>query len=104
MLSLRKIKPFLAKKYLDWAEMLPRFQGGLIYSLQLTREHQRKWSERCYASSRAPEGTELRYRELVLIEVFELEDIDRLSGGLKKLFPNIKKGNELVENIERSAW
>lgn len=99
-MSFRKIKLSLAKKYLDWAEDLPRFQGGLLRSLQRIREHQRKWSEDCYNDTRPPEGASIEFKELVLIDVFELEDFDRLSSGLKKLFPNLKSSKDSLGKME----
>ncbi len=107
LLDFKKPKLFLGKKYLDWAEKLPKFQGGIIRSLQVRREYQRKCSERCYVSSRAPEGTDIKYKELVLIDTFELEDVVHLIAGLKKLFPNIKNVKESIEHIEKrsgSLW
>jgi hypothetical protein len=57
----KKYQARLSKVYLDCAEMLPRFGGGPISTLQLHREHQREDAEDTYQRTRLPEGIKVQY-------------------------------------------
>jgi len=86
-----KLRNTLGRKYLDWAEKLPKFGGGVIAMLQQTREDQRKQSEDAYTRSRPPQNTEIEYLYFRLIEMFHIEDCDQLMEGLLHLFPSLNE-------------
>jgi hypothetical protein len=73
-----KIRSTLGRKYLDWAEVLPKSNKGAIALLQITRRHQKKRSKRAYERSRPPQGSELEYLGFRLIEMFHIEDSEQL--------------------------
>ena len=85
-----KIRVFLSKKYLDWAETLPKFNGSFVMNLQHIREHQRSRSEDEFKRSRPPEGTEIEHLYFRLIEIFHIEEFDKLLEGLIRLFPGLQ--------------
>lgn len=99
----KRIKLWLAKKYLDWAEQLPKFQGGPIHRLQLIRSYQRARSQQSFDISRPPAGMRVAYKQLVLVELFELEDIEGLTKGLQQLFGRGRNIQELGQQIESTA-
>jgi len=86
-----KIRTNLGKKYLDWAETLPKFGRGTIASLQEIRERQRKHSEDAFQRSRPSSEMEVEYLYFRLFEVFHIEDTDRLLKGLVALFPDLNE-------------
>jgi hypothetical protein len=61
-------------KILDFVEAVP----NLVSWLKSVRDHQRKEAERAHKASRPPMGTKLDLLYFQLIEVFHLEDIDKL--------------------------
>lgn len=87
----QKLSIFLSKKYLDYAESLPKFGGTFIATLQTIREHQRIESERDYKESRPPEGIKIEYIGFRLIEIFHLEEFEILQKGILQLFPGLKE-------------
>lgn len=84
------IRVFLSRKYLDWAESLPKSGSGFIAELQEIRDVQRRRSKKKYKRSRPPEGTEIEYLYFRLIEMFHIEKFDNLQDGLLRLFPEIQ--------------
>jgi hypothetical protein len=84
-----KVRIALARKYLDWSESLPEFGGGWIREFQDLRRHQREMSDEDYKRSRPPEGTTVEYLSVRLVEVFHLEDFDKLRDGLMRLLPKL---------------
>ncbi len=82
-----RLRVFVAKKYLDWAEMLPDFNGGLIAHLQDMRRSQREQSKRCFEQSRQPKGTEFAYPACILMELFPLEEFQTMDRAIRNLFP-----------------
>lgn len=80
----------LGQKYLDFAEKHPRFGGRAFARLRRIRKSQRQWSERAYTKSRPPEGIEIELLCFRLIEIFHIEDLDRLMGGIFRLFPDLE--------------
>jgi hypothetical protein len=81
------IRTAISRKYLDWAEKLPNRDSGLISRLQTIRKFQRQHARETHNKTRPPEGIELSYLALRLIELFHLEEIDNLIDGLNLLFP-----------------
>ncbi|MFA5350204.1 MAG: hypothetical protein WC357_02600 [Candidatus Omnitrophota bacterium] len=86
-----KFRTLLSKKYLDFAEILPKFGGSFIATLQRIREHQRIESERDYKESRAPTGVQVEYYGLRLIEIFHIEEFGKLQNGILQLFPGTER-------------
>ena len=82
----KKYQARLSKVYLDCAEMLPRFGGGPISTLQLHREHQREDAEDTYQRTRLPEGIKVQYLFFRLFELFQIEDFEQLQK-LLGIFP-----------------
>jgi hypothetical protein len=83
------VRASIGKFYLDWAEKLPKFGGGIIEELQSHRADDRRKSEESHKRSRPPDGIALDILFFRLIEVFHLEDFDKLQVGLKRLFPTL---------------
>lgn len=96
-----KFHVLLSKKYLDWAEILPKFGGGFIHELQVIREHQRRASDKLYNVTKPPEGTELKYQSFRMIEIFHIEEFDKLHDGLLRLFPELQ-GDVLNQDFSTS--
>jgi hypothetical protein len=94
-----KYRLALGRKYLDWAEKLPpKFNIGVIPTLQRIRERQRRGSEKAHSQSRPPQGTELEYLSFRLIEMFHIEDLQQLVEGTLHLFP------ELDDNVRHKTF
>jgi hypothetical protein len=88
----------LGSFYLDWAEKLPRFRGGIIAELQNLRERQRQDAKTAFQESRFPDGVSIELSYIRLAEIFLLEDTGQLKKGLRHLFPTIndKTGGEHI--------
>jgi hypothetical protein len=80
----------LGKKYLELATMLPQFGGGFIRALQDMKVHHKELAEDAYKRSRPPTNVELEFLYFQLIEMFHLEDFDKLRDGLYRLLPSLK--------------
>jgi len=83
------ISKAVSSKLLDFAENLPKFQGGFIHSLQQIRETQRKWSKDTFQRTRPPEGTSVEYLGFWLFEMFHYEDFYELKRSIRSLFPEV---------------
>jgi hypothetical protein len=79
----------VSRKYLDWAEVLPKFGGGPIAALQRIREHQRKDSKRAHEFTRPPEGTTCLLMYFRLFEIFQLEDFEQFQKALLRFMPEL---------------
>ena len=97
------VKARVSKKYLDLAEILPRFNGGPIKILQNVREEQRKEAEEQFRESRPPKGVSLRLDRLLMIELFPIEMHGSLAAQLRRLFPGEKQLEERIEFLADSA-
>lgn len=86
----KQIKLKLGRKYLELAAMLPHFGGGFIRTLQDMRAHHKESAEDAYKRSRPPANVELDFLYFQLIEMFHLEDFDKLRDGLYRLLPALK--------------
>jgi hypothetical protein len=71
---------------LAWAAALPRFRGGPIGQLQDIVERNRSDALNAQKQSRPPDGARIEFRHFRLIELFSIEDFDRMSGGLRTVF------------------
>ena len=76
----------LARKYLDWAEMLPEFRRGPISHLQRIRKYQREKAIRSLELSRLPKGLNFRYPLCIQMELFPIESFDTLNSAIARLF------------------
>lgn len=107
---LNKLRPQLSQKYLDWAEMLPKFGGGTIAHLQRIRESDRQDSIRAFERTRAPENTRLTFHYIRMCEMFQIEQFDEVHTSLLQLFPMLNdpvlQGRELptLKNLAESAF
>jgi hypothetical protein len=77
----------ISSKYLDWAEVLPKFNGGIIHHLQEIRERQRVDAQKAYAETRSPQEIFLHLDGFLMVEIFLIEDFAELKEQLEKLFP-----------------
>lgn len=100
-----RLRPVLSKKYLDWAEILPRFRGGTIGYLQDIREYDRKQSDDACTRTKPAKDTEFAFESLVLFEMFQAEEYRQIHSSLVKLFPMLEGlfGNSSLKDIERMA-
>jgi len=83
-----RLRLALAKKYLDWAEMLPEFRRGLISHLQRIRKYQHEEAIRSLELSRLPKGLNFRYPLCIQMELFPVEIFDTLHSAIARLFPD----------------
>lgn len=98
-----KLKVALGRKYLDWAESLPEFKGGVIASLQHARRFQRKEAEKSLERSHLPTGLSIRYSLCAQMELFPLESVDDLDSAIKGLFPKSWPEHDSREFIRSAA-
>ena len=85
------VRLFLSKKYLDWAEKLPPSRWRFISHLQETRKFDRLEAKVQHQKSRPPLGVEIKPLYWRLVEIFQIEDYDRLLNGLLTLFPELER-------------
>jgi len=85
------VRLFLSRKYLDWAEALPPSSWQFISHLQENRKFDRREAEEQHQKSRPPQGVEIRPLYWRLVEIFQIEDHDRLLTGLLQLFPDLER-------------
>lgn len=85
------VRLFLSRKYLDWAEMLPPSRWRFISHLQETRKFDRLEAKVQHQKSRSPHGVEIKPLYWRLVEIFQIEDYDRLLNGLMTLFPQLER-------------
>lgn len=97
----KSTRELLSKKYLDWAEVLPKFQGGFIHELQLIREHQRKWSGRRFQNRIKPDNASIILNQVRSVITFQLEDFGLVQRTVGKLFPNSEKVREFIKDLKK---
>jgi hypothetical protein len=83
---IRSVRRLVAKKYLDWAEVLPSFNGGLLRYLQSLRKRQRRDADKANADTRPTSDLSMRFDKILLLEMFLIEDYDDLDRQLRRLF------------------
>jgi hypothetical protein len=93
----KKIRCFLSKQYLDFAESLPSFNGGSIAKLQEIRKSQRENSQHFFNEINSSQNREINLSRMHLIEVFNVEDFDELRIQIKNIFPNLNN-NTIADN------
>src|SRR6266478_617560 len=98
-----RFKESLARVYLDFCEILPRFRGSAIASLQRIRESQRKDAADAETAAKRPDGADIVYDHLILIELFPIEDYDRMERGLRRLFPPDSFGSDPIADFKKTA-
>jgi hypothetical protein len=79
-----------SNKLLDWAETLPKFQGGPIAELQSTREFQRKHANDTQKRTERPEAVELNFIGFQMFELYQIETYNLVEDRLVKLFPELR--------------
>lgn len=94
------IRQYLSKKYLDWAEALPKFQGGFIKKLQTIREHQRKTSNIVFKRRKKPDNVILIMKKIRIVIAFQLEQFQLIQKIVRKLFPNNEKIRKFVKELK----
>ena len=104
----------VSRLYLDLAGQLPKFNKGPIRSLQRIQETNDRQAEDWQKKTKPPEGCELEFLHLRLIELFNIEEFEKLRRGLLKLFPALEnqtgEGDFLEsfrsrsETIEGGVW
>lgn len=85
----KRYRAKITKAILDKVEALPKTQNPYIRSLQSDREHHREQAQRAFDRSRPPQNAQLEYLTIRMIEVFQLEEFEKLRINLKKMFPNL---------------
>jgi hypothetical protein len=90
-------------KYLDLAEMLPKFNGGRIRLLQDIRSNQRTKAQEAFEKTRPMEGVSLQFDKLLLLEVFPIEDYDDLERQLLRLFQGSRRLEEILGEFSGNA-
>ncbi len=73
---------------IEGANKLPLLRGDLIDTLRHIKKHQDEDSKDVLLKSRPPKGAEIDYLYFRLFDTFQIEDVDDLLSGLRKLFPN----------------
>ena len=87
--KIEKIKIALSNKYLEWVEKLPEFRGGQIADLQTHRKFDREEAKKNWETTKPLAENELEFLSIRLIELFNVEDFEKLEAGLLKLFPKL---------------
>jgi len=98
-----RVRGSVAKKVLDWAEILPEFNGGFVHRLQEIRRHQRERSKAAFERSRPPARTEVRYKSCLLAELFPVEELDTVLKAFRRLFPGRGFGRDRLEGFGEQA-
>ena len=84
----RRWRSQLAEIYISLASKLVFLKGAGVNTLRHIKEQQDKDSQKAFLRTRPPEGTTIEYVYFRLFELFQIEDVDSLLRGLRKLFPN----------------
>lgn len=96
------IREYLSRKLLDISELFPKFNNRFFQRLRTIRQHQKERASSCFNSTRFPQGIEIKLDKIIMIELFEIEDIKELVSGIKKLLPDVVDKKWLKE-FEASA-
>jgi len=108
------IDPSFLRECLTGQKIKPISKIGLIHSLQRYRELGRKDAEATFLKTRPLEGSSLNFLSIRMIEVFQLEQQEKLYDGLEKLFPELDGNNhqqtfkeyfgDLSNSITSGGW
>jgi len=96
------IRQFLSKKYLDWAEVLPKFQGGIIQQLQTVREHQRKSAQSDFQRRIKPDEATITLKAIRIVVPFQFEEFQIIQKIVSKFFPNSEKVSKFISDLKNS--
>ena len=81
-------RPRLADLYINLADKLPFLRGEGVRTLRRIKENQAENSQETFLKTRPPEGETIEYIYFRLYDIFQIENVDKLLVGLKKLFPD----------------
>ena len=96
------IRQFLSKKYLDWAEVLPKFQGGIIQQLQTIREYQRKSAQNDFQRRIKPDEATITLKAIRIVVPFQFEEFQIIQKIVSKFFPNSEKVSKFISDLKNS--
>lgn len=97
----KAIREVVSKKYLDWAEALPRFQSGPIHELQLIRERQRQWSSRRFQNRIKPDNARITLKQIRIVITFQFEEFNLVRRAVGRLFPNSEQASEFIKDLKK---
>ncbi len=97
---MKKIKQYTSTKILDLVDNLPKFRGGIVASLQTIRDHQRRISTKEFENRKAPEGSFINLKELIMVATFEFEEFRIIQNGFKRLFPKNEKILNFIKDLK----
>jgi hypothetical protein len=63
-------------------------KGDGARTLRRIKKRQDEESQDTFLKTRPPEGVAVEYIYFRLFDIFQIEDVDNLINGLRKLFPN----------------
>jgi len=95
------VREVMSRKYLDWAEALPRFQSGPIHELQSIRERQRHWSDQRFQNRIKPGDTSITLNQFRIIITFQFEDFNLVRRAVGKLFPKSEKASDFIKDLKK---
>lgn len=78
----------LAEFYIKWGNRLTFLKGDGVNTLHRIKERQDKDSQDTLLKTRPPEGVAIEYIYFRLYDIFQVENVNSLLSGLKRLFPN----------------
>src|SRR5689334_2549130 len=78
----------LAAIFIKWANKLPFLHGDVIRTLRRIKKNQDEDSNNTLLKTRPPEEVEIEYFYFRLFDTFQIENVDDLLNGLRRLFPN----------------
>jgi hypothetical protein len=94
-LNTRRPRKGLARSIRKWMKARPFFQR---LTATVGRDYEAR-AEEDYQFSRPPEGVELQFRFIRLIELFHIEDLERLQKAVLNLFPGIEQDLNVKDRV-----
>src|SRR5574340_1306473 len=104
----------LARLYISLADKLTFLEGQAIATLRRIKGKQDEDSQDTFIKTRPPSGETIDYLYFRLFDIFQIENVDSLLSGLKKLFPNFddpflggdyyRKFIQKATGITESGW
>lgn len=80
----------LTTSVLNWLKERPFYQRYSAVDDPEDKQYYEQKAQEDHASSRPPEGGRLEFRSIRLMELFQIEELERLQQGILSLFPGIK--------------
>lgn len=102
----KSVRVRIADWLLNWAEKQKKAEpkNWFVFHLQNHRDEQHEIGEILYLHSQPPKGTEIEFIGFRLYEIFHYEDFDKISVGLKNLFPDQNSlGRNFLEGFEETS-